>query len=71
MTNPNSHTACKAVQMVLSVYSRRIAALFDAERLFLDSSAVKKRTFIPVVGDIILTLFKEATACVYSAACMI
>ena len=27
--------------------------LFDAERLFLDSSAVKKRTFIPVVGEIL------------------
>lgn len=38
----------------------QIAALFDAERIFLDSSAVKERTFIPVVGEIpVCVLFSK------------
>jgi hypothetical protein len=60
--------------MVLSVLAE-IAALFDAERLFFNSSAVKKRTVIPVVGEIFFVLLnKEAIACAHvsnqcSAAC--
>lgn len=49
--------------MVLFVCSRRNSS---SERLFFDSSAVKKRTVIPVVGETLLVLLnKEATACAH------
>ena len=38
---------------VVCLFSQNSSS-FDAESLFLDSSAVKKRTFIPVVGEILI-----------------